>query len=99
MKSSILLFLFLLVAATAPAAAQKILVRTTFSGTNGSQECSASDMEIVQDACVNAIKVAEGFQRRKLRVSDRLGLTKQKKRQLVSRSECMNLCKGFPRSQ
>lgn len=99
MKSLILPLLLLLVAATAPAYAQRLLVRTTFAGTNGLQECSAADMEFVQDACLNAIKGAGSVQRRQLRVRDRLGLAKQNKRQLQSRSECMDLCKSFPRSQ
>jgi hypothetical protein len=102
MKLDILSFI-LLVTAAAPTAAQRFAIRTTFASTNGPQECSAADMEIVQDSCWAAITGANNSPQRKLRARTlpelQSSATSQQGRQLYSLSQCIDLCLGWPRSQ
>ena len=102
MKVDILSFI-LLVTTVAPAAAQRLAIRTTFASTSGPQECSAADMEIVQDACWAAITGANNSPQRQLRARTlpeiQSSVTSQHGRQLYSLSQCINLCSGWPRSQ
>ena len=58
----------------------------------------AADMEIVQDACLDAINGVPPVKRRQLRASALPKLADLHDRKLLSRSECISLCAGNTRS-